>query len=77
MFSKQFITSVHFVLDYSTMTYDSGRQFCIDQNMDLCHFDDICPGGPLTDPIITGPVAGDKWAPIRFVTQLCSNDRVS
>ena len=51
----------HLILDDDTFTYDSARAYCKAQGGDLCQSDQICPNG---QPIITGTLNGDQWAPI-------------
>ena len=62
---ESFFLAFYFTGDDATLTYATARLFCIDLGMDLCSYDDICPNGQNVVPIITGALAGDKWAPIR------------
>ncbi|CAK8673613.1 unnamed protein product [Clavelina lepadiformis] len=52
----------HFILDDATMTYDTARQYCINNGADLCLKSDICVND---EPVIIGIQDGDQWTPVR------------
>ena len=52
----------HYTLDDATMTYDTARQHCIDNEADLCLKSDICVNN---EPILIGIQNGDRWTPVR------------